>query len=320
MSGGTQVMNHQDDGLRIHVLRLILYFDVFRHPLTLEEITRFVAPEDPEAVARVCTNLEREGLLFPIDRYQTLPGKSELIERRSTRTRQAESLWPWARWAARIVAGLPFVEGVFITGSLSKNSVGPDGDVDFLLLVEPGRVWTLKTLTQALRRLLPAQGRELFCTNYILATDHLEIDDKNLYTAVELATAVPMAGRDACVNFLEANRWATRWVPGMDWCVDRAKTVSQATQSSGLARGLNRLSAGTRGERCEARCHQAWDTFWDRKYRFLKKEERTQRFKRRAEVSTNHLHDFQAWVLDEVTRRQSSIGIREELGTWGPGE
>jgi len=61
-----------------------------------------------------------------------------------------------------VLQRFPFVRGLLVTGGMSKNSTGPDGDVDWLILVEPGRVWTLKSLLQVFRRGLPEPLREGF--------------------------------------------------------------------------------------------------------------------------------------------------------------
>ena len=53
---------------------------------------------------------------------------------------------------------------------------------------------------------------------------------------------------------------------------------------------------------------------------------RNQRFKRRAELSTNHLHDFQGWVLGEVGARLAAQGLDPAqvgpipVGSSGPAE
>lgn len=294
------------------VLRMVMYFDVFHHPLTEPELTRLVAPDRPDAILTACDHLVGLGLLARNGRWRFRPGKGADIPRRRMRAQHAEVMWPWAVRAAEVLDRLPWVSGLMVTGSLSKNSAGPGGDVDFLVLVQPGRVWTLKTTLQAMRRVLPPQARDLFCTNYLLATDCLEIDDRNLYTAIELATAVPLTGRDACVALLEANGWARRFVPGLDWSIERAKNLPHRPI-------VGPAQAGGIGERVERAALGAWDRYWDRKYGWLAEDVRQQRFKRGDGVATNHLHDFQDYVLREVGARLDAAGLEESLFCEGDG-
>jgi hypothetical protein len=292
---------------------MVLYFDVFRHPLTEAELTRLVRPGDHAGVARACDTLVGRGLLEGDGAWRHRPGASRNVVRRRSRARHAERVWPWAHRAAAFLRSLPWVRGLLVTGSLSKNSAVPDGDVDFLVLVRPGRVWTLKTMLQGLRRALPHPARELFCTNYLMATDRLEVDDQNLFTAVELATAVPLAGREACVSLLEANGWARAFVPGLDWSIERAAALPPDD--------LPAPGEPAAGGRVEAAAMRAFDRYWDRKYDWLDAGVRSQRFKRREGVATNHLHDFQGYVLREVDSRYRAVGLDRPLtlGALPPG-
>lgn len=301
------------DPVSAQVLGMVLYFDVFRHPLTEPELTRLVCPGDPAAVARACDALLQRGLLAGEGGLRFPPGGLRNVARRRTRARHAERIWPWAHRAAGFLRSMPWVRGLLVTGSLSKNSAVPDGDVDFLVLVRPGRVWTLKTMLQGLRRVLPPPARELFCTNYLMATDQLEVDDQNLFTAVELATAVPLAGREGCVALLEANAWAREFVPGLDWSIARARALSpDSLAGPGEPRA---------GGPAEAAAMRAFDRYWDRKYDWLDAGVRSQRFKRRAHVATNHLHDFQGYVLREVDARYRAVDLDRPLsrGALPPG-
>ncbi|MFN7142395.1 MAG: hypothetical protein ACK4YP_01365 [Myxococcota bacterium] len=283
---------------------MVAYYDIFRHPLTEAELRRlcgFPVSADVDRLV-VAGTLERFG------GHVTLPGRAAHVPRRVERTAAAERRWPAAMRAGRVLAAFPWVRGVLVTGGLSKQSTEPDGDVDFLLLVEPGSVWAAKSALQGLRRVLPESGRDLFCTNYLLATDALALDDRNVFTAMELATAVPLHGADACVALLEANRaWAERHVPGYAWSLARARNAP--THALPLPTRLVEAATGPFAPRIERAALAAWDAYWNRKYAWLPEATRDHRFKRRPEVATNHLHDFQGYVLAEYARRCADVGI-----------
>ncbi len=295
---------------------MVLYFDVFHHPLTRAELQRLVVPTDDAdgraALAAAVDQLAARGLIETREHWCFRPGRGDGVERRRGRARNAERMWPLAAMAAAFLARVPFVRGVLITGGMSKGSTAPGDDVDFLLLVEPGHVWTLKSLLQAARKSWPHPVRELFCTNYLLATDSPVVDDKNVFTAIELATAVPMYGRDECVRLLEQNAWAQRFVPGLGWSVDRARNARPAAHPA-PARVVERGLGGTLGRTVERSAVRAWDRYWNRKYDWLEEDVRAQRFKRRDEIATNHLHDFQGYVLRELRQRQLAAGVDERL-------
>jgi len=298
--------------MRDALLRMVLYFDIFKHPLTVAELERLVAPGQPEALAEALAALEASGQIAATGRYRHLPDAHHNVTRRKVRARTAEQVWPKARRAAAVLGALPFVRGVLITGSLSKNSALPGDDVDFLLLVQPGRVWSLKTLTHIARKAMPHSLRELFCTNYLLDVDHLSLDQRNLFTAVELCTAIPMYGPQVCARFLKANQWAEQFVPGMDWSLARAGNARQLVQPRPVA-ALEAVWGGPLAARAEQRTLSLWDHYWRRKYDWLSDAQRDRRVQRDESVATNHLHDFQEYVLREARARMEHVGLREPV-------
>ena len=291
----------EQESPRSAILTMVMYFDVFRHPLTVPELVRLIRPGDPKTIQDALDRLVQCGILECQDTFVFRKGMSEIVLRRRVRARSAESIWPKARRAAQWLYRIPQVRGLMVTGSLSKNSTQSKDDIDFMVLVEPGQVWTLKTLLQGMRRAMPEGIRECFCTNYLLDISHPRIDDQNLFTAIELATAMPMAGRTAILEFLEANHhWVHQFVPGFDWSIERAQRLSPDPMS-----GI-RFPTSVWLER---KAMSLWSHYWDRKYNWLDPETRNQRFKRRPEVATNHLHDFQDFVQAEVERRLQPLGL-----------
>lgn len=283
---------------RALLLRLILYYDIFRHPLTTAELA-WLSGADPGPALQ---KLLQEGFVVQEGPYIVRPGRSDWIAERRRRAAEAERLWPQARLAGQLLARFPAVQGVLVTGSLSKRSATPQGDVDFLLLITPGHVWRTKTLLQGFRKLLPEPIRDLFCTNYLLSMDSLPLDDRNLYTAMELMTAVPLHGPKACTALLDANPWVSDHLPGYASARLRAELALPAPG----APFLDHLPGFSHPALEEANL-KLWNQYWNQKYRWLPTEVRAQRFKRRPEVSTNHLHDFQAHVLREFAARMASV-------------
>ena len=281
------------------VWRLLLYYDIFKHPLRAAEIARLCGADPRLALDQ----LTAAGRISHLDGFYLLPGHPDRVAERRRRAAAAERCWPKAIRAARLLARLPSVEGVLITGALSKQSATPDGDIDFLLLLAPGQVWTTKSMLQVGRRMLPEPIREQFCTNYLLATDRLAIPERNIFTAMELATAVPMVGPAACAALLDQNRaWAEPLLPGYAWSRRRADHAEPLPP---------RLPAPPAPllDRLEPALMRAWSGYWDRKYRWLPDAIRAARFKRRPEVATNHLHDFQVYVLDAYRDRCRAAGL-----------
>lgn len=284
----------------VDVQRVVLYFDVFRHPLRVDELASFCGPEIDAAIDRAVAlgSVEREG------RWVFRSGRGGDRARRELRSAEAERQWLRASRAAAALACVPFVRGVLVTGALSKQSAQIEGDVDFLLLVEPGRVWTVKSALHVLRRGLPGPLREALCTNYLLGMDALALPQRSMFHAVELATAVPMYGPDACTALWDANPWAAEFVPG--WADLRKRVLVPPRVRAQHVQAFMERSVPLAFERWGA---NAMDSLWESRYAWLSKGERDRRFQRGPSVATNHLHDYSGWVNAEFRSRCLADGV-----------
>ena len=121
-------------------------------------------------------------------------------------------MWPKAVSYGRLIAGLPFVRMVAVTGSLAWNNVDDPGDIDYLVVTEPGRLWLCRWFIALLRRVARLDG-VLLCPNYVVSTRGLLLVEQNLYGAYELARMTPIAGLGTYRRLRRANPWAHVYLP-----------------------------------------------------------------------------------------------------------
>src|SRR5438552_4034147 len=177
-------------------IRAVAYADVFDYPLHAVEVHRYLhgtaaTLEATEAALARCS--APGGALSHRDSCYTLRGRESLVAVRHRRAAIASRLWPAALTYARVIAGLPFVRMVAVTGSLAWNNVGDEGDIDYLIVTKPGRLWVCRWLIAALRRAALLDGVRL-CPNYLITTRALAFVDRSLYTAYEAARMTPITG------------------------------------------------------------------------------------------------------------------------------
>src|SRR2546428_5007488 len=196
-------------------LRAVVYADVFDYPLQPAEIHRYLhgvaATPDATAVA-LARHRAPDGPLSYRDGFYTLRGREGLVELRQHRATYAKRLWPKAVSYGRLIAGLPFVRMVAVTGSLAWHNVDDKGDIDYLIVTEPGRLWVCRWLIAALARVALLDGVYL-CVNYVISTRALALADRNLYTAYELARMTPIAGLGMYRRLRRANPWVEAYLP-----------------------------------------------------------------------------------------------------------
>lgn len=197
------------------IIHAVAYGDIFDYPLTTAQIHRYLegVSTSQAMVAAALAN----GRLIPQFLHQTagyihLPGRETVVHIRRQREALAQHLWPAALRYGRLIARLPFVRMVAITGSLTMNNVDDNADIDYLIVTENGRLWLCRAFIIGLVRLAARRGITL-CPNYILAQRALSFAEENLYTAHEVAQMVPLSGAATYQQLRQVNRWTNAFLP-----------------------------------------------------------------------------------------------------------
>jgi len=210
-------------------LASIAYFDIFRYPLTQTEVCQFLqTPRSNEAVTIALQQLTSESLLFKFDDYYSLQNDYSLVVRRRRGNLQARSMLRTAEKIAAFISAFPFVRGVAVSGSLSKNFADKDSDIDFFIITARNRLWIARTFLHLFKKFTFLVNRQdWYCMNYFVDEDALQIREKNIFTATEVATLLPLRGISAFRDFFEANGWQRRFLPNHSMRISYVKGVKK---------------------------------------------------------------------------------------------
>jgi hypothetical protein len=200
------------DSLEGAILTTVAYYDVFAFAPQPREIHRFLVGKRASRT-EVEHALERlRDLLGTRDGCWFLRGKDHLAPRRIRFSKHSSALWPRARRVASLVERSGLALCGMVTGSLAADNADEHADVDFLFIYPHERTWTSFASMRLVAK-LPLSGCRDLCPNYVLSREQLEIRPQNLFTAWEIAKAVPMFGFDVFEQFLRANQWVSRYLP-----------------------------------------------------------------------------------------------------------
>jgi hypothetical protein len=238
------------------VLRTLAYADVFDYPLTPSEVLRYLIarPASSDDVGRALADPLVAGRVASLDGFVHLAGRADIVALRRRRARVAAAVWPRARRYGRWLSRLPFVRMVAVTGALAVDNVEGRPDIDFLIVTETGRLWSARAQTIVVVRLVAPFG-DVICPNYLLSDTALTLEDRDLFTAHELAQMVPLSGLDVYDRLRAENGWTRAYLPNASGppASPPAATTSRGGALQAAAERVGRSSAGERFEQWEMR-------------------------------------------------------------------
>lgn len=202
--------------LATQILATLKFFDLQEIPLTLLEVHKFLlAP--PEVILDLTTsrleiqskivikknltysvseialeieNLRRKGDVESFLGYFTLKGSGYLVGKRLKnygfgiqRERRISRFLPFCKF-------LPFVRGVAVGGSQAMGQEREGSDIDLLVFVESGFIWTARVFLSLFFQVFGVRrhGQKIanrFCLNHYVSVGKKINADMNLYTAME---------------------------------------------------------------------------------------------------------------------------------------
>ena len=197
------------------IIRTVAYADVFDFPLTTEEIFRRLvglSASIDSIRSYVRSSNPNPNLLSYLGRYVTLTGREHLVETRLAGERIAAELWPQAIRYGNLIANLPYVRMVAVTGALAVNNANHRADIDYLIVTSPDRLWLCRAFVVLLVRWAALQ-ETILCPNYFLSLRALDITPHSLYTAQEIAQMVPLSGPQTYRAMRRINNWTDDFLP-----------------------------------------------------------------------------------------------------------
>lgn len=197
------------------IIKTLIYSDIFKYPLNNREICERseIHKISIKEVEQGLKSLASKGLIFHLNGFYSTFNCPDLVERRLKGNKKAKKMLKIAKLISRFISFLPFVRGVFLSGSISKNYIDKQSDIDFFIVTTPGRLWITKAIAVLIKRTLLFNSYKYFCLNYFISEDHLEIEEKNIFTATELTTLIPTFGSDIYYRLMKENKWVSYYYP-----------------------------------------------------------------------------------------------------------
>ncbi|NUM81343.1 hypothetical protein HUU42_11100 [bacterium] len=288
--------------LQYSILSTIKYFDVFHYPLASREVfttlpTNSVTEKDVQSMLE---SMVRSGVIQESGQFYFLPGRSPaLIHERNDREALAKIMQRRARWVTHVFKRFPFVRAVFLTGSLSKNVAYDNSDIDLLIVTAPYRVWICRTLFTIFKKLLLLNYNKYCCFNFIVSEDALAIEQRNIYTAIETATVMPLWNLAIFRRFNEANRWIFDFLP--NWISNEDHQLLISSRRSWFQWLVEKCLSVLPLARLDERLLKIWKIIWAKRHPELTAEERELRFQCSRDISTRWDINYYETIRKKIT-------------------
>ena len=205
----------------------LAYYGAFGWPLTPLEVQERLIPASRLGGRNISATLGEILEHLPVQDF------SQRIEQ--------EKIWAqkWRRMLRKAwwLQAVPYVRGVYASGSLAMGNMSAQSDWDMFVIARSGRLYTTRLgllgvawLMRSLRTKYQSVASDTFCFNHYVITDGLSMDHRSLYTAHGVAMLVPVYDPEKYLSRLwRANHWIEQYRPmPIDTAVVRRSIVSSS--------------------------------------------------------------------------------------------
>jgi hypothetical protein len=281
----------------------LLYSDIFEFPLQAYEIHRYLFGR-VATYENVCEVLASDPRFIKEGEYFVLPGREKNVRLREQREQRSQKLLPYALAYGRIIASLPFIRMVALTGSLAVHNISMVEDFDYMLVTQPGRLWTARAFVLLFGRFTRLNGHTI-CPNVIVAEDSLEWSQQDLYSARDLCQMIPIAGKNVYQSLMKANGWVMDFLPN---AYGEAVPVPMEKKRKPI---LKRLVEFLLGGRLGAH-FERWEM--NRKIeRFSRQEGFGEETIFNASICQGNFDQHRKWTRQELGKRGASLNRKDSI-------
>lgn len=288
-------------------LQWLAYFDIFNHPLREDELSELCCNLLPQDQLNASLHhWVQTGVCFKQKDYFGLnPGLSESIAMRHSKETEARKYFNRLPFFARLISHFPYVKALAVSGSLSKNVIHEDGDIDYFVITQENRLWICRALLILFKKVFLLNSKKYFCVNYFVDEKNLTITDKNIYTAVEIAYLLPVYNGELIQRMKQQNEWTNSYLPGFKNPIN-FKEVKPKIRPSKVFEWMLDWPIG---DYLDFYLMKTFHKHWSRKFKHFSADKLELTMRSNRGVSKHHPQDFQQKVLSLYSKNLQALNI-----------
>lgn len=218
-------------------IKAILYADIFDFPLTKEEVWKFAIGQSAKKdFEQFLSN--PPAYIKEAHGYFYLAERKNIIRKRPERQKASKRKLLIAQKASALLAKIPTIQCIGISGGLSLLNADTKDDIDFFIITKKNTIWITRFFVALLLELFgkrrkrgKSKATDSICVNMYLTEDNLAFSKtwRDLYLAHEVIQVMPLFSRgNTYEKFVSANAWVGDFLPN---ALDR-ETTQNYTQNN----------------------------------------------------------------------------------------
>jgi predicted nucleotidyltransferase len=248
--------------------------------------------------------LSDKGLVYKNTKFYLLRNNENFISRRIAGNNLAEKKINSAYRMTKFISKFPYIRAILLSGSISKGYMEKDSDVDYFIITHPNRLWVARLLLMLFKKVFLLNSRKFFCINYFVDTETLEIEEKNIFTATELATLIPTYGKELYDELYKRNTWIKDFYPNFP---KRDSKIISYNDSSLIQRLFENILNNSLGDKLDDFAMNLFEKSNQKKYSDYNSKDFQVAFKTSKRESKHHPKFFQKRVLEAFNDKLKSF-------------
>jgi hypothetical protein len=290
------------------IIKTLAYYDIFDYPLTAEEIYHNLGANHVSSmdVVNEIEKLCSVCLVYKENNFYLLRDKKDFVNKRLAGNKLAEKRMKSAYRMSKFISKFPYVRAILLSGSISKGYMEEESDIDYFIITHPNRLWFTRLVLMLFKKIFLFNSRKMFCINYFVDTETLEIEEKNIFTATELATLIPTYGTTLYDELQLKNYWVKDFYPNFP---KRNTIALSENKNSGFKCLCEKLFNKKIGDKLDDFSMSLFEKSNQKKYRNYNSKDFQVAFKTSKRESKHHPKFFQKRVLEAFNDKLKSLEI-----------
>jgi hypothetical protein len=300
------INKHKIEKVEEAIKSVLKYYSLFSYPLKEDEIHRFLSVKAQQKEVEIKLNkLVAARQVFKIKQdFFSIKNEPYWADKRILGNQKALELLSISKKYIKKIIRFPFIKSVAISGSLSKYYTDEEGDIDYFIITKKNRLWIARTLLHLFKKTSFLRKREhYYCMNYFVDESALEIDQKNIYSAIETVTLIPVYNEPFINKLKEKNRfWIEEFLPNETYINEQRFLVEL---KSGLIKKISEKIIESLGPNSiNKKLMKLTDAKWRKKWaaKSYPMDQYEQAFYTTLHISKNHPANYQKQILNALDK------------------